>query len=66
MSKRTETLLDELESPSAPSTNEDQEPNALDEAIIADLAYRRWVERGCPEGSPDEDWFEAEKELRSR
>lgn len=28
---------------------------------IADLAYQRWVERGCPQGSPDEDWFEAER-----
>lgn len=32
---------------------------------IADLAYQRWVERGRPQGSPDEDWFEAERELGS-
>ena len=38
---------------------------ALDEASVAKLAYRRWVERGCPEGSAEEDWFEAEKLLRS-
>ena len=29
-------------------------------AAIAELAYRLWEERGCPEGSPDEDWYEAE------
>jgi hypothetical protein len=21
------------------------------------LAYQLWLQRGCPEGSPDEDWF---------
>lgn len=31
---------------------------------IAALAYQHWLERGCPEGSPDEDWFFAEQELR--
>jgi hypothetical protein len=30
---------------------------------IARLAYRLWDERGRPEGSPDEDWFRAEKQL---
>jgi hypothetical protein len=27
------------------------------------LAYLFWEQRGCPEGSPDEDWFRAEKAL---
>jgi hypothetical protein len=30
---------------------------------IAALAYTLWQERGCPEGSAEEDWFRAEKEL---
>ena len=30
-----------------------------------ELAYQLWVERGRPEGRPDEDWFEAERRLRS-
>ena len=33
---------------------------------IAALAHKLWQARGCPEGSPDQDWFEAVKELRSR
>jgi hypothetical protein len=33
---------------------------------IAELAYRLWVDRGCPSGSPEEDWFEAERRLSSR
>jgi hypothetical protein len=30
------------------------------------LAYQFWTERGCPAGSPAEDWFRAETALRSR
>jgi len=33
---------------------------------IAMLAYSYWEARGCPHGSPDEDWFRAEMELRQR
>ena len=33
---------------------------------IALLAYRYWQARGCPDGSPEEDWFKAECELRCR
>jgi len=29
-------------------------------AAIAELAYRLWEERGCPEGAPEEDWYAAE------
>jgi hypothetical protein len=31
---------------------------------IAALAYQFWQERGCPIGSPEEDWFRAEQALR--
>ena len=42
-----------------------QEPSAApNQEKIASLAYALWVERGCPEGTPDVDWLEAEKELR--
>ena len=33
---------------------------------IAALAYALWQARGCPEGSPEEDWFRAAHELRAR
>ena len=33
---------------------------------IADLAYDLWEARGCPEGSPDDDWYRAIELLRSR
>ena len=33
---------------------------------IAVLAHALWQARGCPEGSPEEDWFHAAQELRAR
>ncbi len=35
-------------------------------ADIAALAHELWLKRGCPKGSPEEDWFHAAEELRSR
>jgi hypothetical protein len=49
------------------STLQSQAPDGpAGEIAVSELAYRRWLERGCPQGSPDEDWFAAEEELRSR
>ena len=33
---------------------------------IAALAYSYWEQRGRPVGSPCEDWFRAEQELRGQ
>jgi hypothetical protein len=33
---------------------------------IATLAHGLWQARGCPYGSPEEDWLRAEGELRAR
>ena len=33
---------------------------------IAALAHELWRARGCPDGSPQEDWFHAAEKLRSR
>jgi hypothetical protein len=33
---------------------------------IEALAYELWQARGCPIGSPQEDWFHAAEELRFR
>jgi hypothetical protein len=30
---------------------------------IAQRAYEKWLKRGQPTGSSDQDWFDAEKEL---
>lgn len=33
---------------------------------ISALARQLWIDRGCPEGSPEEDWYRAEEQLHSR
>ena len=35
----------------------------LDDEAIRDLAYRLWICRGRPTGSPDFDWYRAEQEV---
>ena len=37
-----------------------------DETRIAELAYLFWLDRGCPTGSDQEDWFRAENLLKRR
>lgn len=34
-----------------------------DSKHLTELAYQIWQERGCPHGSPEDDWFEAERRL---
>lgn len=35
------------------------------EEQIATLAHALWIERGCPEGTPEVDWFQAQEQLRT-
>ncbi|HUJ20709.1 MAG TPA: DUF2934 domain-containing protein [Bryobacteraceae bacterium] len=35
-----------------------------DREEIARLAYAYWQARGCPHGSPEEDWLRAESDLQ--
>ncbi|MGA2114765.1 MAG: DUF2934 domain-containing protein [Bryobacteraceae bacterium] len=34
-------------------------------ASIAALAYELWHARGCPDGSPETDWFQAEQRCKA-
>jgi hypothetical protein len=34
-----------------------------DEQDIRERAYALWAARGCPSGSPEEDWLAAEAQL---
>jgi hypothetical protein len=66
MSKRNVKRNGRLEDdPTAMPGDERQLEEPLDEAAVAELAYRRWVEKRCPQGSAEDDWFEAERDLRS-
>ena len=38
-------------------------PEPLGHDQIAVLAYALWEARGCPDGSPEVDWLQAEREL---
>lgn len=38
----------------------------LNQQEIAVLAYQLWRERGCPNGSPEDDWFRAERQLQAQ
>jgi hypothetical protein len=49
---------------SVPGPIEAQKP--LDSSSVAALAYQLWHARGCPDGSPETDWFQAERELSSQ
>jgi hypothetical protein len=55
-SRPPETAKTPPETPAAPSTHEQ----------IAALAKKLWEARGCPEGSPEVDWFTAEKLVRMK
>ena len=40
--------------------------SSLTREEIAALAYSLWEARGRPEGSPEEDWFNAERALNEQ
>jgi hypothetical protein len=35
----------------------------VDPSRVRDRAYARWQQRGCPQGSAEQDWVQAEQEL---
>jgi len=51
--------------PNTVTPNEEETAPALvPESEIALLAYALWEKRGRPIGSPEEDWYQAERALR--
>ena len=42
------------------------QPKTGNQLEIIPLAYEFWQARGCPDGTPEEDWFRAEEELENR
>ena len=62
--KETSGPSSKIEAAESPETNQDALSSAVSRREkIALLAYTYWVQRGCPGGSPEEDWFRAEREL---
>ena len=70
MSKQNVELEGKPETPPVKSAEglraEPYADRPADEKEVAELAYQRWVEKGCPQRSAEEDWFEAERELQLR
>jgi hypothetical protein len=58
----TQPAAEPLNEPTLSSTSS---PRA-DAQEIAKLAYQLWQARGCPEGSSEDDWLEAERQLQGR
>ncbi len=56
-----ETLNEPMETTGQALTSE---PDSHDK--IAALAYEFWIQRGSPVGSPEDDWFRAEEEIKNR
>jgi len=61
---RTAVVVTRPESALAAAQNVNVEVD--NQADISALAYELWIERGCPIGSPEVDWFRAEEELKKR
>jgi hypothetical protein len=50
--------------PGTASASHSQMPETSMQENLEKLAYGLWQERGCPYGSPEMDWLEAERKLR--
>ena len=62
----TKLLDDEPGIESAVLRETDDQVSAPTEPRIAELAYSYWEARGFQGGSPWDDWFRAEEELKRR
>jgi len=49
-----------------PSGEQGSAESVIAHEEIAVLAYSYWEARGCPHGSPEEDWFRAEADLHKK
>ena len=60
-----QTAVDNVSQPTSPEQTPIVSPTgeAANDLDIATVAYRLWEERGRPDGDPDRDWFEAERQL---
>jgi hypothetical protein len=38
----------------------------VDREMVEAMAYQFWLQRGCPIGSDQEDWYRAERELKDK
>jgi hypothetical protein len=63
-SRRTKAPTQEVSVASSPLKTTEKAVGLSEQERIALLAYSFWEARGRQGGSPEEDWFRAEKEIR--
>jgi hypothetical protein len=65
---RSTSTLDDAEDTSTLRTEgaEEQADHRDGANTVAILAYSYWQQRGCPDGSAEDDWFRAENEVALR
>jgi hypothetical protein len=55
--ERVQTILD-------PPSKQKNQPVTLNHEQVAERAKAIWKQRGCPSGQDEQNWFEAEKQLK--
>lgn len=67
MKKKSVSAENDVASPSPDSLAESTPgTSSFDPEELARLAYSYWEARGGQDGSPEEDWYRAERELEAR
>jgi hypothetical protein len=61
--RKKATPVAEVPAESLAKLSEAVETPVLSAREIEERAYLAWLDRGCPMGSPQEDWYRAEREL---
>ena len=65
---QTQALVRQDSEPNRPTDKADAShswvPEASTQGDVAKLAYALWEQRGCSQGSADEDWLQAERNFR--
>ena len=62
--RETSRLSSAAANASREQSSQETAQQALSQDDIANLAYALWQRRGCPDGSAEVDWLEAEAQLR--
>ena len=66
MSKSAATQARSVEVQEQRSSEAESHIEAPGYTEISELAHQLWIDRGCPEDSPEHDWYRAEEILRSQ
>ncbi|HEY1755447.1 MAG TPA: DUF2934 domain-containing protein [Bryobacteraceae bacterium] len=64
---KTASAVDAEHYPEQHEVRRQEAPSGVEnDREISQRAYAIWRQKGCPEGSAEEDWFEAAEQLRAK